>query len=93
MFDQRQGVIVWLYSLKQVKYFRRFGNIHYVSKRLKYIVVYMDMDEIEYAMKKMKSLSFVKKVEKSYRPFLKTEFENMTKRDSEEKEYDYKLGI
>ncbi|MEH7391661.1 DUF2129 domain-containing protein, partial [Bacillus sp. JJ1474] len=38
MLGQRQGIIVWLYSLKQAKMLRRFGNVHYVSKRLKYVV-------------------------------------------------------
>ncbi|MBA2874108.1 YlbG family protein [Thermaerobacillus caldiproteolyticus] len=89
MFPRRQGIIVWLYSLKQSKHLRKFGNIHYVSKRLKYVVLYCDMEQVDDIMKKISSLPFVKQVEPSYRPFLKMEFES---KGDHEKEHDYKLG-
>ncbi|WP_026581531.1 YlbG family protein [Bacillus sp. J33] len=91
MLGQRQGIIVWLYSLKQAKMLRRFGNVHYVSKRLKYVVLYCDLEDTEGLMEKINSYSFVKKVEPSYKPFLKTEFENS--KPDKAKEYDYKMGI
>lgn len=91
MFGSRQGIIVWLHSLKQVKQLRKFGNIHYVSKRLKYVVLYCDQQDVEKIMEKLNSYSFVKKVEPSYRPFLKTKFENA--KPDEAKEYDYRMGI
>jgi len=91
MLGQRQGIIVWLYTLKQAKMLRKFGNIHYVSKRLKYVVLYCDLLEVETTMEKLSSYSFVKKVEPSYKPFLKVEFEN--KKPDKAKEYDYKMGI
>lgn len=91
IFGNRQGIIVWLHSLKQIKQLRRFGNIHYVSKKLKYVVIYMDMDSVDGTIDKIKSLSFVKRVEPSYKPFLKTEFENS--KPDKAKEYDYKIGI
>ncbi|CAM3408098.1 UPF0298 protein N288_09040 [Cytobacillus oceanisediminis] len=70
---------------------RRFGNVHYVSKRLKYVVLYCDLADTEGLMEKISSYSFVKKVEPSYKPFLKTEFENS--KPDKAKEYDYKMGI
>lgn len=76
MLGQRQGIIVWLFSLKQAKMLRKFGNVHYVSKRLKYVVLYCNQDETETIMEKIKSYSFVKKVEPSFKPFLKVEYEN-----------------
>ncbi|MDR7076405.1 uncharacterized protein YlbG (UPF0298 family) [Neobacillus niacini] len=91
MFVQRQGLVVWLYSLKQAKMLRRFGNVHYVSKKLKYVVLYCNQDELEVVMEKINSFSFVKKVEPSYKPFLKMEFENSA--PDKAKEYDYKMGI
>ena len=86
MFLKRQGVIVWLYTLKHSKYLRKFGNIHYISKRLKYVVLYCNMDEAETVMKKLETLPFVKKVEPSYRPYLKMEFES---KEDKEREYNY----
>lgn len=91
MLGQRQGIIVWLYTLKQAKMLRKFGNIHYVSKRLKYVVLYCDLVDVEGITEKLNSYSFVKKVEPSYKPFLKVEFEN--KKPDKAKEYDYKMGI
>lgn len=91
MIGQRQGIIVWLYSLKQAKMLRKFGNVHYVSKRLKYVVLYCNLDEVETIMDKISSYSFVKKVEPSFKPFLKVEYENS--RPDKAKEYDYKMGI
>lgn len=69
MENKRQGIIVYLHSLKHSKMLRKFGNVHYVSKRLKYVVLYCDMDLIEKTMEKISSYSYVKKVEPSYKPF------------------------
>jgi uncharacterized protein YlbG (UPF0298 family) len=91
MFGQRQGIIVWLYNIKMAKNLRKYGNIHYISKRLKYVVLYCNQEEIEIIMDKLKNFPFVKKVEPSYRPFLKTDFENT--RPDKAKEYDYKIGF
>jgi uncharacterized protein YlbG (UPF0298 family) len=91
MLSQRQGLIIWLNTVKQAKMLRRFGNVHYVSKRLKYAVLYCNQDEIEELIGKLQSFSFVKKVEPSYKPFLKIEYENS--KPDKAKEYDYKMGI
>ena len=91
MLGQRQGIIVYLYSLKQAKMLRRYGNVHYISKRLKYVVLYTNLTETEALMEKLNSFSFVKKVEPSYKPFLKMEFENS--KPDKAKEYDDKMGI
>ncbi|WP_338469932.1 YlbG family protein [Niallia sp. XMNu-256] len=91
MLSQRQGLIVWLNSVKQAKMLRRFGNVHYVSKRLKYAVLYCNQVDIEELTAKLNTFSFVKKVEPSYKPFLKIEYENS--KPDKAKEYDYKMGI
>ena len=71
---QRQGLVVWVYSLKQLKTLRRYGTIMYVSRRLKYVYLYLDRDEIAATSHKLIKLRFVKRVEPSHRPELKTEF-------------------
>ena len=72
--NMRQGVIVYLYRLRQSRQLRKFGQIQYISKRMKYVVLYMDRNQIEQNIVKLKKLRFVKKVELSYRPFLKTDY-------------------
>ncbi|PGT78153.1 YlbG family protein [Bacillus sp. AFS040349] len=90
MFEKRQGIVVWLHTLKQLKMLRKFGNVHYVSKKLKYVVLYCNMDVTEQTIQKLSSYSFVKHVEPSYKPFLKLEFESKI---DKAKEYDYKIGL
>lgn len=65
---KRQGIVIWVYTLRQLKNLRRFGYIHYVSNRLKYIVMYVDQNEVEDKIKQLNGLHYVRKVEISYRP-------------------------
>lgn len=91
MLINRQGLIVWLFSLKNAKSLRRFGNVYYVSKRMKYVILYCNEEDIPMLADKISSLPYVKKIEKSYKPFLKTEYENS--KPDKAKEYDYKIGL
>ncbi|AST92170.1 YlbG family protein [Sutcliffiella cohnii] len=91
MLTDRQGVIVWLYSLKQAKLLRRYGNVIYISKKLKYGIFYCNMEETASLIEKLEKQSFVKKVDVSYRPYVKTQYENS--RPDKAKEYDYKMGL
>ncbi|MDT1996471.1 hypothetical protein CKN82_10655 [Carnobacterium divergens] len=72
--NERQGMIVWVYSLRHLKTLKRFGLIHYVSKKMKYVVIYIDRDDVEVAEKKLNGLHFVRKVEVSYRPLINMNF-------------------
>jgi len=88
---ERQGLIVYVNQLKHAKTLRKYGNVHYISRKLKYVVLYCNREEIEMAISKIQRLPFVKDVAPSYRPFLKTEFENA--KPDKAKEYDYKIGL
>ncbi len=88
---ERQGLIVYVNQLKHAKGLRKFGNVHYISRKLKYVVLYCNRDEINGTINKIQRLPFVKDVVPSYRPFLKTEFENA--KPDKAKEYDYKIGL
>lgn len=91
MLTERQGLIVWLHSLKHAKTLRRFGNVHYVSRKMKYVLLYCNQSEIEKLTEKLSNYSYVKKVDVSLRPMIKTEYENA--RPDKAKEYDYKMGL
>jgi uncharacterized protein YlbG (UPF0298 family) len=91
MLTERQALIVWLHSLKPAKSLRKYGNVHYVSKKMKYVVLYCDQSEIAALAEKLDTFSFVKKVEFSEKPFLKVDYENS--RPDKAKEYDYKIGV
>lgn len=70
----RRSLVVWVYSLKQLKNLKRFGVISYVSRKMKYIVIYMNEDEIEKNEEKINKLHFVRSVERSYRPDVEMNF-------------------
>jgi uncharacterized protein YlbG (UPF0298 family) len=72
--QKRRCLIVWVYSLKQLKTLRRFGFVQYVSRRMRYVVLYMNEENIDKNLKKINELHFVRKVEKSYRPDVEMNF-------------------
>lgn len=88
---KRQGMIVWFQHRKNIKHIRRFGHLIYVSKKMRYAVLYVNQSDIDSVEEKLLKLPFVSKVERSYRPFLKTDFENA--RPDKAKIYDYKMGV
>ncbi len=90
MFEKRVGLAVWLNNLKMARHLRRLGNVHYVSRKMRYAILYVSENQLEATLAKLNGLNYVKKVEVSHRHELKTEFQN-TKPDKA-KEYDYKLG-
>ena len=91
MVSNRVGLAVWLHSLKPVKQLKRHGHVHYVSKKMKYAVVYCNEEEMEKTIEKLKSLNAVKEVERSMRPWVKTEYQSSV--PDKEKNDDYKMGI
>ncbi|EMG29037.1 hypothetical protein X560_1376 [Listeria fleischmannii 1991] len=93
MENDRQAVIVWMNHLKQVRSLKRFGNVHYVSRKLKYAVLYCDMNELEAISTKIARFNYVKRVEPSFRPFLKTEYESKKDMMYERKNEDVQISI
>lgn len=88
---KRQGLIVWFQHMKNVKHIKRYGHLLYASKKLKYAVIYVDQDVLEEIQKKLLKLSFVSKVDHSYKPFVRTDYENAI--PDKAKQYDYEMGI
>src|SRR5699024_8709969 len=76
---------------KNIKQIRRFGNLIYVSKKMRYAVLYVNQEEVEATIENMSKLSFISKIDVSHKPFLKTDFENAL--PDEAKIYDYKMSL
>ncbi|WDF81634.1 YlbG family protein [Lacticaseibacillus pabuli] len=75
---ERRGLIVWLYSMRQLKQLRHYGTIYYASKRMKYVVMYVDQEAVPELKSKLEHLRFVRKVDESARPDLKTSYAKET---------------
>ena len=72
--QERHALVVWLYTLKPIKQLMRFRNIDYISKRLKYIYLYVNKDEVESVMERLSNFHFVRKVEPSLRKEIRMDF-------------------
>lgn len=88
MDSKRQGLIVWFQHRKNIKHIKRFGNLIYVSRKLRYAVIYVDQVNIDVTEEDLLKLPFISKVERSFKPFVNTDFENALL--DEAKLYDYK---
>lgn len=74
MLTERSGLIVWVNDLKPARNLERFGTIHYMSKKMQYVVLYVHTAKLEETLRNMQRLPYVKKVEPSYRNEIKTEY-------------------
>ncbi len=76
MISERTGLIIWLQDTKQAKNLDKYGVIHYISRQMNYVVLYVNADRAEDTMKIIQRLPYVKKVERSYRGEIPTEYTN-----------------
>lgn len=76
-FTHRIGVIVWLYTPKYVNKLKQYGLLHYVSRKLKYAVLYIDDSNLENVSNKLKKLHFVRNVEISHSSDLSYEYDGL----------------
>lgn len=91
MYPKRQGLIVWYQHKKNIKKIMRFGHVLYMSRKLKYAVLYVDQDELEDIEQRLLRLPFISRVDRSAKPLIRVDYE---KKELEiEKEYDYNVGI
>lgn len=90
MKEKRLGLAVWVKNTRAAKNLRRFGNVHYVSRRLQYVSMYVDADNIDQTIERIRQLHFVIKVERSFRHLIPKEYDNA--KPDKAKEYDYKIG-
>lgn len=74
IMQKRRGIIVWVYSLKQLKTLKRYGLVHFVSRKMKYVVLYVNEETVEEVEEKLQALHFVRQVERSYRPDIEMNF-------------------
>ncbi|MEW9697837.1 YlbG family protein [Paenibacillus sp. SI8] len=74
MMIERSGLIVWVNDTKAARNLERFGSLHYISKKMNYAVLYIHASRLDETMRNLQKLPYVKKVERSYRNEIKTEY-------------------
>jgi len=76
-WDSKTGAVVWLYSNRHVNKLKRFGDIHYVSRKMDYVVLYIEIEKKEENLKKISEFHFVKKVEESFLQEMSMDFQQV----------------
>lgn len=76
-FKHRVGLVIWLYTPKYVNKLKQYGLLHYVSRKLKYAVLYVDDDQVENVQEKLKKLHFVRSIEISHYNKLTYEYDGL----------------
>lgn len=74
MFHERAGLIVWVTDVKQAKGLEKYGTVHYISKKMRYVVMYVHAERYDETAKNLSKLPYVKQVERSMRNEIKTEY-------------------
>lgn len=87
----RQGLIIWFQHMRNIKQIKKHGHLIYVSRKMKYAVLYVNSEEIHDIEQRLLKYSFISKVDRSEKPFIRTEFENVF--PDKAKQYDYKIDI
>lgn len=75
LIKERKALIVWVTDPKAARNLDRFGSLHYISKRMKYAVLYIDAAKEEEVKTQLSRLHYVKQIEPSFRGEIKTEYE------------------
>lgn len=73
---KRQGLIVYLHHLRQSRQLKKYGDVYYISRRMKYVVLYVDQADAPALVEKISKLRFVKGVSLSECENLATEFDH-----------------
>jgi len=84
MIKDRIGLIVYVNALKASRQLRRYGNVYFTSKRKKYVLVYVDLDQVDEKIDVISELPFVTRIERSERPFISETFANKKGKIAEE---------
>lgn len=66
----RRALVVYINGNRVVRALRHYGIVRYVSRRMHYVILYVDQDQIEAVKAKIGHLRAVRKVEESIRPDL-----------------------
>lgn len=78
----RVSLIVYVYSLRQASNLKKYGDLKYVSKRMHYVILYVDKSQLSPIKKRISHLNFVKKIYDSSLSALSKELSDRTIKES-----------
>lgn len=63
--QNRAELLVSIFSLKQSKNLKKFGDIRFISKKMNYVILFVNRDDLDDIIEDLKKQRFVKRVEKT----------------------------
>ncbi|GAK47240.1 hypothetical protein LOSG293_030790 [Secundilactobacillus oryzae JCM 18671] len=63
----KEELIVYTYNLKQMRQLKRFGDMAYISRRMRYAVLFVNQEKLEETKQQLEKQHFVKRVVESPR--------------------------
>lgn len=73
----RQEIVVYLYSTRNTRQLQQYGHVQYVSRRMKYAIVYVNKQVSDRLIEEIEQIDFVKSVELSPRKEIDMSFEEV----------------
>ncbi|MGF7437797.1 YlbG family protein [Lentilactobacillus senioris] len=88
----RCGLVVYVHTPRHLKELRKYGTIYYFSRKMRYVVMYVDKENKQQIVEEISELGFVKQVIDSHMSELReqlisrsaTDLIEFDKRDDEE---------
>lgn len=87
LLPERTGYIIWVSDLKAARSLEKHGTVHYMSRKMHYVVIYVNAERAEEVLRNIGRLPFVRRIERSFRNELRTEYT----KDSEDKTRFYSM--
>lgn len=72
----RRGIVVWVYSFRNLNALKKLGPIYYMSKRMNYLMMYVDEENMTETVAKIEKLHYVRSVDLSQLPDIDMTFEH-----------------
>ncbi|MDY2963301.1 YlbG family protein [Streptococcus dysgalactiae] len=63
--QERIGLVIYLYYNRDARKLLKFGDLYYHSKRSRYLVIYINKNDLETKVDEISRLKFVKEVKPS----------------------------
>lgn len=67
---ERRALVVYINGNRVVQTLRRYGTVRYVSRRMHYVILYVNQDQVDQLKTKIGQLRAVRGVQESARPDL-----------------------
>jgi uncharacterized protein YlbG (UPF0298 family) len=66
---------------KRAKALEQHGIVHYVSKKMRYAILYVNLDQVDDVIQRVNRLPYVKNAERTHRHEIRTDYSSKQKEE------------